>query len=250
MAFIRGRGRAKFRLDLQGDRPDTNPSLFSSLQIDPASGRMTLAYAPQVLGSSRLTVRARTAGTVAEATFSVTVVDPVGILYWTGGSSSWDLNSVNWNTAADGSGGQIEVGSGRRCGFRSDGRGAVTVSGPMVAGEIDFAASITALSSGSLTVNGGIALNSGVTASITSAIAGMHGPEIYGGGTLTLGGSDSGNRSSSVEGSWWTTRALSGNGRGRDDWRSAQPERTQTRPSKTWALAAGRSPTPVGPRAS
>ena len=33
---------------------DTNPSLFSSLQIDPASGRMTLAYAPQVLGSSRI----------------------------------------------------------------------------------------------------------------------------------------------------------------------------------------------------
>ena len=63
----------------------------------------------------------------------------------------------------------------------------------MVAGEIDFAASSYTLSSGSLTVNGGIALNSGVTASITSAIAGMHGPEIYGGGTLTLGGSDSGN---------------------------------------------------------
>ena len=66
----------------------------------------------------------------------------------------------------------------------------------MVASQICFATSGYTISSGDLSVAGGIALNSGVTASITSAITGSaasHGPQICGDGTLTLGGSNSGN---------------------------------------------------------
>ena len=53
---------------------DTNPSLFSSVAIDPSTGQLTLAYAAQALGSSQLTVRATdSTGAYAEATFSATV---------------------------------------------------------------------------------------------------------------------------------------------------------------------------------
>ena len=101
---------------------DTNPSLFSSVAIDPSTGQLTLAYAPQAVGSSQLTVRATdSTGDYAEAPFSVTVIDPGTPLYWTpqNNSTSWDPNSLNWNTTSDGSGQQCAVGSGLRCDFRS-----------------------------------------------------------------------------------------------------------------------------------
>ena len=63
----------------------------------------------------------------------------------------------------------------------------------MLASQISFATSDYTISSGSLSVGGCIALNSGVTASIMSDIIGSHGPQICGDGILTLGGDNSGN---------------------------------------------------------
>ena len=101
---------------------DTNPSLFSSLQIDPASGRMTLAYAPQVLGSSELTVRATDSGGVRRGDVLGHGGRPGGDPLLDGrflvvGSQFGQLeHGGRWERQ------RIEVGSGRRCGFRSDGR--------------------------------------------------------------------------------------------------------------------------------
>ena len=63
----------------------------------------------------------------------------------------------------------------------------------MLASQICFATSDYTISSGTLSVGGCIALNSDVTASITSDIIGSHGPQICGDGRLTLGGDNSGN---------------------------------------------------------
>ena len=73
---------------------DTNPSLFSSVAIDPSTGQLTLAYAPQAVGSSQLTVRATdSTGDYAEAPFSVTVIDPGTPLYWTPQNNSTSVGS-------------------------------------------------------------------------------------------------------------------------------------------------------------
>jgi hypothetical protein len=57
---------------------NTNPSLFTSTAIDSASGKLTLAYAPNAIGSSDLTLRATdTGGLFVETTFTVTIQPPV-----------------------------------------------------------------------------------------------------------------------------------------------------------------------------
>lgn len=53
---------------------NTNPALFSSVDIDPVTGELTLAYTPDLSGTAEITVEAEdSAGQTVEATFSVTV---------------------------------------------------------------------------------------------------------------------------------------------------------------------------------
>src|SRR5206468_7282001 len=53
---------------------NTSPSLFRSTAIDPATGVLTLSFAPDASGAADLTVRATdTGGLFVETTFAVTV---------------------------------------------------------------------------------------------------------------------------------------------------------------------------------
>jgi hypothetical protein len=89
---------------------NTNPQLVSSVQIDPASGHMTLSYASRIEGAAELTVRATdTGGLFTEATWTVTVVaSPGDTLYWMpeGANRVWSEDAANWNTKVDGTGDQ------------------------------------------------------------------------------------------------------------------------------------------------
>jgi hypothetical protein len=54
---------------------NTNASLFTSVVVEPATGRLVLNYAPSAIGSARLTVRATdSSGQSGETSFNVTVL--------------------------------------------------------------------------------------------------------------------------------------------------------------------------------
>jgi hypothetical protein len=85
---------------------NTNSQLISAATIDPATGILTLAYAPQVVGNAQLTVRASdTEGLYVETTLDVTKSDLGSTLYWDPalGSSVWDLCAANWTDIPGGS---------------------------------------------------------------------------------------------------------------------------------------------------
>lgn len=57
---------------------DSNPGLFSSMTINPATGDLTLSYAPNQTGAAQLAIRAADPdGGAVDATFQVTVSAPV-----------------------------------------------------------------------------------------------------------------------------------------------------------------------------
>src|SRR5206468_1680357 len=61
---------------------NTSPSLFRSTAIDPATGVLTLSFAPDASGAADLTVRATdTGGLFVETTFAVTVAAVNAALY-------------------------------------------------------------------------------------------------------------------------------------------------------------------------
>ncbi|MDX1965210.1 MAG: Ig-like domain-containing protein [Pirellulales bacterium] len=57
---------------------NTNPAIFSNVQVEPSTGKLHLDFAPGALGTSRITVRATdTAGLFAETTFdAIATLDP------------------------------------------------------------------------------------------------------------------------------------------------------------------------------
>jgi hypothetical protein len=56
---------------------NTNPALFTSTNINPATGQLTLDFAPNAFGLAVVTIRATdTAGEFVEVTFTVTVLNP------------------------------------------------------------------------------------------------------------------------------------------------------------------------------
>ena len=186
---------------------DSDPSLFSSLGIDPATGELMLDYAPQVLGSAQLTVRATDAtGAYADATFSATVADPAETLYWVGGpGSSWDNNSTtDWNTGPNGTGQASTWYPGYSAVFPAgSGVTNVPIADAIDASSIEFQGSNYDLSAGggdlSLSNNPvlGITVDAGQTDTISAPITGSNGWLLVNdvaspasGGTLVLGGSN------------------------------------------------------------
>ncbi len=87
---------------------DSNPDLFSSVEIDPATGQLALGYAIGAMGSAELTVRTTDPGGLSvETTFNATIAEPDSdpyLWYFPHLSHVWNTTTANWNDRSDGAG--------------------------------------------------------------------------------------------------------------------------------------------------
>ena len=179
---------------------DTNPGLFTSVQIDPGTHSVKLDFPVGALGTAGLTLRATDPGGLyVEATFSVTVACPAGdpILYWypQGGPKEWSTNEASWNDRSDGLGNQYywyNDGYTAVFGYPDD---TVSVVGSVTFDEIQFTATGYAIEAGtsgvlspSSTGTGTITVGTGCSATISCDIGGTESLTKAGDGTLILSG--------------------------------------------------------------
>jgi len=180
---------------------NSNPELFSSVTIDPATGRLVMVFAVGVVGAADLTVRATDPGGLSiETTFNIEVAHPEGdpVLYWfpQGGSNVWSTSVANWNDDPDGWGNQCYwVNNGYSAIFQDYGEEqnkTVTVSGTITAESITFWGTDFLVQSNTITLTGtgGHISSTGTGNTISSVIAGSVGLTKDGSGTLILSGNN------------------------------------------------------------
>ena len=177
----------------------SDAGLFTSVQIDPETGRLKLDFPVDASGTAELTIRATDPGGLyVETTFAVAVLCPEGdpILYWhpQSGSHIWSTSVINWSAEPDGSGPQYYRRSGYTAVFGSS-PDTVTVAGAVTYAGIQFATSgytVVAGQSASLSPSGTggdtITIEEGCTATISCAIGGTDGLTKAGDGALILSG--------------------------------------------------------------
>src|SRR5581483_1090440 len=114
-----------------------------------------------------------------------------------GGTATWSASSTNWNPQSDGTGTTVALDPSQQAIFAGT-AGTVNVSGTVGASKgVQFSTDSYVLQSGTLYLTGtstdnSVTVDSGVTATVSTALAGTTGMTKAGVGGLTLNGDNSG----------------------------------------------------------
>ena len=182
-------------VDVANDSDSSGLLVSGTAQV---AGNITGTGTTQVGAGSDLTAGSIVQGALiigGDATHAATVTIAAtengaapALLYWDGGTGTWNSTNTNWSPYSTG-GSDVVWDNADVAMFGANGAGSiVTVASGIAAHEIQFLDTGYQLTGGDLTLTSGIAVATGVEATISSELTGSSGLEAFGNGTLTIAG--------------------------------------------------------------